>query len=107
MGNEISSFLFSGENVMSWVSFFSSFLKSVVVVGGGIMGLGTAFHLSERGYRVTLLEKQKDVAKVASYINGAMICPSMTASWASLSLLSKVIGFLWHIYLKLGAITFA
>ena len=27
------------------------------------MGLGTAFHLSERGYRVTLLEKQKDVAK--------------------------------------------
>ena len=55
------------------------------------MGLGTAFHLSERGYRVTLLEKQKDVAKVASYINGAMICPSMTASWASLSLLSKVI----------------
>ena len=68
------------------------------------MGLGTAFHLSERGYRVTLLEKQKDVAKVASYINGAMICPSMTASWASLSLLSKVIGFLWHIYLKLGAV---
>ena len=64
------------------------------------MGLGTAFHLSERGYRVTLLEKQKDVAKVASYINGAMICPSMTASWASLSLLSKVICFLWHIYLK-------
>ena len=57
------------------------------------MGLGTAFHLSERGYRVTLLEKQKDVAKVASYINGAMICPSMTASWASLSLLSKVICF--------------
>ena len=68
------------------------------------MGLGTAFHLSERGYRVTLLEKQKDVAKVASYINGAMICPSMTASWASLSLLSKVICFLWHIYLKLGAL---
>ena len=30
-----------------------------MVVGGGIMGLGTAFHLSERGYRVTLLEKQK------------------------------------------------
>ena len=26
--------------------------KSVVVIGGGIMGLGTAFHLSERGYKV-------------------------------------------------------
>ena len=64
--------------------------KSVIVVGGGIMGLGTCLHLAERGYKVTLLEKQSDVAKVASYINGAMICPSMTASWASLKLLSQV-----------------
>ena len=32
------------------------------------MGLGTAFHLSERGYRVTLLEKQKDVAKGTIHI---------------------------------------
>ena len=38
------------------------------MVGGGIMGLGTAFHLSERGYRVTLLEKQKDVAKGDNYV---------------------------------------
>jgi len=79
--------------------------KSVVVVGGGIMGLGTAFHLSERGYRVTLLEKQKDVAKVASYINGAMICPSMTASWASLSLLSKNKGELRRIQLSRDVVT--
>ena len=101
IGNEISFFHFPG--TMWWAEFPSfHLLKSVVVVGGGIMGLGTAFHLSERGYRVTLLEKQKDVAKVASYINGAMICPSMTASWASLSLLSKVICFLRHIHLKLG-----
>ena len=54
------------------------------------MGLGSAFHLSERGYKVTLLEKQDDVAQVASFLNGAMICPSMTASWASLKFLAKV-----------------
>ena len=65
--------------------------KSVIVIGGGIMGLGTCLHLAERGYKVTLLEKQSDVAKVASYINGAMICPSMTASWASLKLLSHTV----------------
>ena len=68
--------------------------KSVIVIGGGIMGLGTSLKLAERGYKVTLLEKQGDVAKVASYINGAMICPSMTASWASLGLLSRVSEFL-------------
>ena len=43
-----------------------------------------------RGYRVTILEKNKDVAQVASSINGAMICPSMCASWASMKLVSKV-----------------
>lgn len=62
----------------------------VLVVGGGIMGLGTAFLLSERGFQVTLLEKNQEVAKEASYINGSMICPSMCASWASLGLLAKV-----------------
>ena len=67
-----------------------SLCKSVIVIGGGIMGLCNSLHLAERGYKVTLLEKQSDVAKVASYINGAMICPSMTASWASLKLLSQV-----------------
>ena len=71
--------------------------KSVIVVGGGIMGLGTCLHLAERGYKVTLLEKQSDVAKVASYINGAMICPSMTASWASLKLLSQVCSVLYRL----------
>lgn len=54
------------------------------------MGLGTAFLLSERGFQVTLLEKNPEVAQVASYINGSMICPSMCASWASLGLLAKV-----------------
>ena len=43
-----------------------------------------------RGYRVTLLEKNKNVAQVASSINGAMLCPSMCASWASLKLILKV-----------------
>ncbi len=64
----------------------------MVIVGGGIMGLGTAFHLSEKGYEVSVLEQQPDVAMVASSVNGAMLCPSMTASWASLKLLSKVRG---------------
>ena len=92
--------------------------KNILVIGGGIMGLGSAWYLSQRwlkveihflwilatnivytkilnskssrGYRVTILEKNKDVAQVASSINGAMICPSMCASWASMKLLSKV-----------------
>ena len=85
--------------------------RQILVIGGGIMGLGSAWYLSQRwakflicthrfhkknksnlsrGYRVTLLEKNKNVAQVASSINGAMLCPSMCASWASLKLILKV-----------------
>ena len=64
--------------------------KSVVVIGGGIMGLGSAWYLTKKGYKVTVLERQPEVAMVASSINGAMICPSMCASWASMKLVSEV-----------------
>ena len=79
--------------------------RSVIVVGGGIMGLGTSLKLAERGYKVTVLEKQPEVAKVASYINGAMICPSMTASWASMKLLAQNRGELRRIQVSWDAIS--
>ena len=39
--------------------------RSVIVIGGGVMGLGTAFHLAEKGYKVTVLEKANDIATVS------------------------------------------
>ena len=38
--------------------------KSVVVIGAGIMGLGTAFKLAERGHKVTLVDKADQTATV-------------------------------------------
>ena len=68
-------------------------------IGGGIMGLGSAWYLSQRGYKVTVLEQKSEVAMGASSINGAMLCPSMCASWASLKLVSEVHFFLiFHIF---------
>ena len=39
--------------------------KSALIIGGGVMGLGTAFHLAEKGYKVTVLEKADDIATVS------------------------------------------
>jgi glycine/D-amino acid oxidase-like deaminating enzyme len=36
----------------------------VLIIGAGVMGLTTALHLSERGYKVTVIEKATDVAMV-------------------------------------------
>ncbi len=64
-----------------------------MIVGGGIMGLGSAFHLAKSGRcsKVTVIEAREEVAGAASNINGSMICPSLCASWASFKFLAKVV----------------
>lgn len=42
---------------------------SIAILGGGITGLTTAFYLSRAGYKVTVLEAQKDVGGLASAFN--------------------------------------
>jgi len=78
---------------------------SVLIVGGGVMGLGSALHLAEAGCTVTVLEKEESVAKVASNINGAMLCPSLCASWASFKFLSENRNELRRISLSPSALT--
>ena len=40
---------------------------SVVIVGGGVMGLGSALHLAEAGCTVTVLEREESVAKARTH----------------------------------------
>ena len=47
--------------------------RSVVVVGGGIVGLATAHALSGRGVRVTVLEKEQQVAAHQTGSNSGVI----------------------------------
>ena len=39
--------------------------KTVAVIGAGIMGLATAYYLTQKGYRVTVLEKEKEIGGMA------------------------------------------
>ena len=63
--------------------------RSALVVGGGIIGISSALQLARRGMKVTVVEECSDVSQVASYRNGAILCQSMAASWASAHLLSE------------------
>lgn len=47
--------------------------QQVVVIGGGVVGLASAWWLLEAGYRVTLLERAPTVASAASYRNGGQL----------------------------------
>lgn len=50
-------------------------MENVIVVGGGIIGLSSAYYLQQTGYRVTVLERS-DFLDNCSYGNCGYICPS-------------------------------
>jgi D-amino-acid dehydrogenase len=50
-------------------------MSKILIIGGGIMGLSSAYYLSKAGYEVTILDKG-DLADNCSYGNAGMIVPS-------------------------------
>ena len=53
----------------------------VIVVGGGLAGLSSAYALHEAGYAVRVLERREDVALETSFANGGILTPSMPDPW--------------------------
>ncbi len=49
--------------------------ESILIVGGGIIGLSCAHYLSTAGYRVTIIEKDR-IGRGCSHGNCGYICPS-------------------------------
>jgi len=48
-------------------------MQQVIVIGGGVVGLTSAWWLLEAGYQVTLVERASDVASGASHGNGGQL----------------------------------
>ncbi|MCC9600426.1 FAD-dependent oxidoreductase [Stieleria sp. JC731] len=49
--------------------------ETVIVVGGGIVGLSCAHYLTEQGYKVTIIDR-KTIGSGCSHANCGYICPS-------------------------------
>jgi D-amino-acid dehydrogenase len=56
-------------------AYFCPMGKNVVVIGGGIIGLSSAYYLQKAGHRVTVLDKS-DFMDNCSYGNCGYVCPS-------------------------------
>jgi D-amino-acid dehydrogenase len=55
----------------------------VLVLGGGVVGITTAYYLAADGHSVTVLERGDVLAGGASRSNAGMIAPGHAFSWAS------------------------
>src|SRR5690606_32686849 len=51
----------------------SSNTYDYLIIGGGIFGCYAALYLSRKGYRVALIEKEKELFKKASIVNQARL----------------------------------
>jgi D-amino-acid dehydrogenase len=58
-------------------------VMKVVVLGAGIIGVSTAWHLLQRGHEVTLVDRQPDAALETSFANAAQISVSYCEPWAN------------------------
>jgi D-amino-acid dehydrogenase len=55
----------------------------VVIMGGGVVGVTTAYQLQNDGCEVVLLERHPSVAEEASWGNAGMIAPGHCFAWSS------------------------
>jgi len=56
---------------------------NVLVAGAGVIGVTTAWFLARKGYRVTVLDRQPDVAMETSFANGGQVSMSGSEPWAN------------------------
>lgn len=55
----------------------------VIVLGAGVIGVTTAWHLREAGCEVTVIEREADVAQATSLGNAGVIAPGYVTPWAA------------------------
>jgi glycine oxidase len=60
-------------------------MSDVVVIGAGVVGLTTALTLAERGAKVTLIERSRELGGNASWLAGGMLAPFCERESASQS----------------------
>ena len=58
-------------------------MKRVLVLGAGILGVHTAYFLRQRGFDVTVVDRQPGPALETSFANGSQISVSQSDPWAS------------------------
>ncbi len=70
-------------------------MKSCIIIGGGIVGLSTAYYLNQEGYGVTIID-QSNLDGGASYVNAGYLTPSHIIPLASPGMMAKGIKWMFN-----------
>jgi len=67
-----------------------------LVLGAGIIGISTAWHLAERGHEVIVVDRQRDAALETSFANAAQISVSYCEPWANKHAPAKLLKWMFR-----------
>ncbi len=74
----------------------------IVVLGGGVIGVSTAWALLRQGADVTLVERQPDVAQETSFANAGQVSPGYSTPWAAPGIPLKALKWLFQAHAPLA-----
>jgi D-amino-acid dehydrogenase len=66
-----------------------------VVLGGGVIGVSTAYYLARAGHDVTVVERQAGPGLETSFANAGEISPGYSSPWAAPGLPLKALKWLF------------
>ena len=69
--------------------------KKVIVLGGGIVGLSTAYYLIQEGHEVTIIDKGR-LDSGASHVNAGYLTPSHIVPMAAPGMISKGMNWMFN-----------
>lgn len=69
--------------------------KHIIIIGGGIAGLSSAYYLNKAGHQVTVIDKS-DITAGASFVNAGYITPSHIIPLASPGMIVKGIKWMFN-----------
>ena len=70
--------------------------KDVLIIGGGVIGLCSAYYASQQGHRVTVLERGKPDHGGCSFGNAGMIVPSHFVPLAAPGMVALGLKWMWN-----------
>lgn len=70
--------------------------KQILIIGGGVIGLCTAYYAAQRGHRVTVIDRNSADHEGCSYGNAGMIVPSHFVPLAAPGMVALGLKWMWN-----------
>jgi D-amino-acid dehydrogenase len=76
----------------------------VVILGGGVIGITSAYYLAKAGAEVTVIEREAGAALQTSYANAAQLCTGCASPWAAPGIPLKALKWLFQRHAPLSIV---